>query len=360
MLSSLGTEESATGHELELIASLKNEIASLKAQFHEFHVIVHSKLKKGFKWTVNVDHATLEGLKETIYDIEQTPTLASNNSATLEFGNGSIKHKPRNDQHFRDMLRGFISQNELKFIVYIKTPSKPFSDYDLQDVCELYEIGSEDEAASLTRFPSFACGSKDLEDESSQDMLMSVLKFLCGVVPLDFNESSRSTYVLPFLVAGASLYKEKFNINVIPGLYIKGDYGHGPVDYAIKLQNSRIVGVTKVKHKDFEKGVAQNAIQIESALSNCRKRKADVMEEEDKTFGIITDAKEWRFIQCSYDGNGKPNFKLSRSILVDYESEDIELKVKTVLGHIAWFLEETQKPAEDLRQQRAKRQRRRK
>ena len=48
---------------------------------------------------------------------------------------------------------------------------------------------------------------------------------------------------------------------------------------------------TEVKDEDFYKSIAQNAVQLESALSN-RKRKANKMEEGDvftgKTFGIVT------------------------------------------------------------------------
>jgi hypothetical protein len=50
-----------------------------------------------------------------------------------------------------------------------------------------------------------------------------------------------------------------------------------------------------VKDEDFFKGIAQNAIQLESALSN-RKRKANEMEEDSvfvgKIFGIVTDAEK--------------------------------------------------------------------
>ncbi|GBC49899.2 hypothetical protein GLOIN_2v1777129 [Rhizophagus irregularis DAOM 181602=DAOM 197198] len=44
------------------------------------------------------------------------------------------------------------------------------------------------------------------------------------------------------------------------------------------LQTAKTVGVTEVKDEDFLKGIAQNAVQLESALSN-RKRKASEIEE---------------------------------------------------------------------------------
>ena len=62
--------------------------------------------------------------------------------------------------------------------------------------------------------------------------------------------------------------------------------------------------MTEVKDEDFFKGIAQNAVQLEFALSN-HKHKANEMEEESvfmgKVFGIITDAEKWYFMKCSLD-----------------------------------------------------------
>ncbi|RHZ47953.1 hypothetical protein Glove_564g71 [Diversispora epigaea] len=326
--------------------------------YAEFDVVVSPKRTKGFKWTVNVDHATLEGLKKVIYDIEKTPAL-ENNCAVLDFvysngSNGSNeKYSPRNDQAFCEMLRQFISKHNFKFTVIIGTPSKRFSDWELPDVCWLYGLIDENGNASLDIFPHFTCGYKDLKDESSQTVfktLMNVLNFKLGITPVNLNEVSRSLYVHSYLVAGARQYEEKFKVK--PQFNITGPNGCGPVDFAIELlQTLKIVGVTEVKHEDFDKGVAQNAVQIESALSN-RKRKASEMEEEnlfrDKVIGIVTDAEKWYFLECSYDNQERPKFKLSNSIIVDYNSEDMESKVGRVLGHIAWLLEEIQKPTESL------------
>ena len=101
--------------------------------------------------------------------------------------------------------------------------------------------------------------------------------------------------------------------------------------------------MTEVKDEDFYKGIAQNAVQLESALTN-RKRKASEMEEESvftgKTFGIITDAKEWYFMECSLDDQDRLRFKLSEPVVVVYKDENMENMVRKVLGYIAWLLEE--------------------
>jgi len=89
------------------------------------------------------------------------------------------------------------------------------------------------------------------------------------------------------------------------------------------------------------KGVAQCAVQLESSLSN-RKRKVNEMEEEqafERVFGIVTDA----IMECSMDDQDRPSFKLSESVVVVYNDENMQNMVSKVLGHV-WLLKEAQKP----------------
>jgi hypothetical protein len=50
--------------------------------------------------------------------------------------------------------------------------------------------------------------------------------------------------------------------------------------------------VTEVKDEDFYKGIARNAVQLESVLSN-RKRKASEMEE-----GDVLRERLWNYYRC--------------------------------------------------------------
>jgi len=60
-------------------------------------------------------------------------------------------------------------------------------------------------------------------------------------------------------------------------------------------------------------------------------------------FAIVTDAKEFYFLECTLDDQEKPSFKLSKPVVVVYEDDDIKVKVEKVLSHIVWLLEEVQK-----------------
>jgi hypothetical protein len=177
------------------------------------------------------------------------------------------------------MLRQFVSKGISKFTVIIETPSKAFSDWSFPKVCQLYGLGESDDP-SLSVFPPFTCECKDLKDDSSQAILKHLIAELearLKTIPINGNEASKSQYVCSYLVAGANLYEGKFELR--PEKNITGPNGHGPVDFAIDLlQTAKTVGVTEVKDEDFYKGIAQNAVQLESALSN-RKINSSEMEE---------------------------------------------------------------------------------
>jgi hypothetical protein len=315
-----------------------------------FDFIVSPKRTNGFKWNVDVRDATLEGLKEYIRKEYEPPSLEKDGAVLNFISEDKKRHSPLNDQDFCRMLRQYVSKNNFKLIVVIETPSKAFSDWSFPKMCQLYGL-SESEDPSLSVFPPFTCEYKDLESDSSRAILKHLIAELNArlkAIPISGNEASKSQYVCSYLVAGINLHEGKFELR--PEKNITGPNGHGPVDFAIDLlQTTKTVGVTEVKDEDIFKGIAQNAVQLESALSN-RKRKASEMEEGDvftgKTFGIITDAKEWYFMECSYI-EGKPSFKLSEPVTVVYKDEDLQDKVEKVLGHIAWLLEEAQKPDSD-------------
>ena len=55
-------------------------------------------------------------------------------------------------------------------------------------------------------------------------------------------------------------------------------------------------------------------------------------------FTIVTDAKEFYFLECTLDEQEKPLFKLSKPAVVVYEDEDMKVKVEKVLSHIIWLL----------------------
>ncbi len=274
-----------------------------------------------------------------------TPAL-ENDGAELNMLNDSGKYSPRNDQDLREVLRIFVSKNNLKFTVFIETPSKAFSDWTFSSVCQLYGLDGETEDPTMAVFPVFSCGSVKPSQESFENLMIE-LKSRLDNTPINLLsiEATKSIYVYSYLLAGANNFKGKFEIR--PQKNISGPNGHGPLDFAVDLRRTaKTVGVTEVKKDDFVKGVVQYVVQLESSLSN-RKRKANEMEEDQmvgKVFGIVTDAEKFYFMECSLDKQDRPSFKLSEPVVVVYNDENMENMVVKVLSHIVWLLGEAQKP----------------
>ncbi|RIA99378.1 hypothetical protein C1645_870075 [Glomus cerebriforme] len=107
------------------VLELRKQLASMQALLKKsvgccitaFDVVVSPKRTKGFKWTVNIEHATLDSLKEYI--------------------------------HLREMLQLFVSKNNLKFT--------SFSDWTFSSVCQLYGLGGETKDPTMAMFPIFSC-----------------------------------------------------------------------------------------------------------------------------------------------------------------------------------------------------------
>ncbi|GBC13590.2 hypothetical protein GLOIN_2v1580557 [Rhizophagus irregularis DAOM 181602=DAOM 197198] len=215
------------------VKELLDQVASLQALLnkstHDFDVVVHPKRKPN-KWTANIEHATLEGLKEYIRKMYQPPAL-ENDGAELNLMNDGDKYSP---QDLREILRIFVSNKKLKFTVFIETPSKPFSDWSFPKVCQLYGI-SNDPNPDIDVFPPFSCGSADLNSDESKAVikhLMAEIKLRQDVTPLNkANEATKSIYSYCYLAFGVSLYKDNFKL--IPEKLIEGQNGQGNLDYAV-------------------------------------------------------------------------------------------------------------------------------
>ena len=55
-------------------------------------------------------------------------------------------------------------------------------------------------------------------------------------------------------------------IRVMIERYVEGVMARGKADYALETAEDEILGVTEVKKQDYEGGIAQNAMQIRSAV----------------------------------------------------------------------------------------------
>ncbi|KAF8470148.1 hypothetical protein BDZ91DRAFT_720058 [Kalaharituber pfeilii] len=144
---------------------------------------------------------------------------------------------------------------------------------------------------------------------------MAELKLRQEVNPYRGTYSPTNTiYSYCYLASGASFYKNNFKL--IPEKLVVGPNGQGNFDHAIECRSTgRILGVVQVKKEDFMKSFAQVCVQMESFLTDCKRNGGQAV---DKVFGIVTDASEWYFMECTLEDEGKPLFKLSEPVVVVY------------------------------------------
>uniref|UniRef100_U9U2I1 Crinkler family protein n=2 Tax=Rhizophagus irregularis TaxID=588596 RepID=U9U2I1_RHIID len=306
---------SASGEVLELRKQLALMQELLNKSVYVFDVVVKPKRVKTFKWTVNIEHATLEGLKNFIRGACPTPAL-ENDGAVLNILNDEGKYFPVNDQDLRELLQVFVSKNNLKFTVIVETPSKPFNEWTFPKVCELYGL-SDDPNPSTDVYPIFHCGCVDTKNEKYKAALRKLfdeLETRVATTPIDLSyEATKSIYSYTYLASATYPFKDQ--VKIVPESLIEGKNG---------------VGILTM---------------LASSLGH--KRKADEIDDEpgfNKVWGIVTDAEKWYFTKCSQDDEGKLSFKLTKlPLFVAYKDKDMKERAEKILGHIIWLLEESQK-----------------
>ncbi|CAB4443613.1 unnamed protein product [Rhizophagus irregularis] len=89
--------------------------------------------------------------------------------------NDSGKFSPRNDQSLRDMLHIFVSKNNLKFTVFIETPSKSFSDWSFRRCVSFMVLANQ-------TISHYQCSRLSLARLKS--------------IPISENEASKSSYLV--------------------------------------------------------------------------------------------------------------------------------------------------------------------
>ncbi|PKC11282.1 hypothetical protein RhiirA5_497814 [Rhizophagus irregularis] len=174
--------------------SASNEILELKEQRASLQALLNmSETNEGFKWTVNIDDAVLEGLKEYIREMDKPPAL-ENDGALQVF----------------------------------ETPQS-----------------------------SSTNGSYRKCSQSVVKHLMAESELRQKTTPLDFAyEATKSIYSYCYLASGVSFYEKNFKIipeKLITGHNGQGNLDYAIECRSI----NRIVGLVEVKKDDFKQGFAQ-------------------------------------------------------------------------------------------------------
>ena len=308
-----------------------------RVYIHLFYVIIQPITVQSVPWHVNLNSVKLTDLHALIS--KEYPKFGN---ATLFFQFRLKDHtteQPDTDKDLQRLLDRLVTNDEMTIKITVTTPAKPYSDWTLPAVRELFSL------EKYGSFPAFSCGSIPPTAESLKQLENELkLRIMNTPIKIGLPEASRSLYTYSYLLSAVENFKQQFN--VMPEERIDGPHGTGPVDYMIKSVTSlEKVGVTEVKNNNFEQGIAQCAIQLESVIDKYRKRKAEEIEEvnqgrPERAFGIVTDAEKFVFLKCLISDEGIIGLEVSQHVSIDYRIEGWQDTVKRILGNIVWLLGE--------------------
>ncbi|CAG8606994.1 2567_t:CDS:2 [Gigaspora margarita] len=176
---------------LDRITSLEEKLSKNE---YVFDVIVSPKEMNSFRWTANIEHATLEGLKKYIRKEYEPPSFEKDRAYASTI---RIKWNLQVYRHHRDILESF-----LKLVVPKKIVQK----------------------------------SNNRVKVPPQEHPINLLSI----------EATKSIYVYSYLLARANNFKRKFEIH--PQKVISGPNGHEPLDFVIDLrQTAKTVSITETE-----------------------------------------------------------------------------------------------------------------
>ncbi|KAF9921611.1 hypothetical protein BGZ67_000357, partial [Mortierella alpina] len=258
------------------IAALRKQLSDVFDSSFSIGIVVKPEKKVAFSWCGIVDTATLDDLKKNIFDLY--PQYAHDDYLEIFVYNGQPKPELiRDNEDLRKILKVAKTTSKPRLTISLETPTKSFSLWKFKDVCAEYNLSLSADPG-LDVLPAFTdIEATPLVSEFQKKMLAQLLDEVESMVDvlslLGANEATRSMIVGAFLVKATRLFKEDLVLAAQRNL--SGRRGNGEVDFSVhsRKNDNLTLGVTEVKREDFKQGVAQNIVQLESALTTAKKRK---------------------------------------------------------------------------------------
>ncbi|KAF9427662.1 hypothetical protein BGZ76_002237 [Entomortierella beljakovae] len=270
------------------------------------------------------------------------------------------------DEQLRTVLRVSRLRHNSKLILSLMPPSKCFSKRTFDEVCSEYELSTR-VRPSIMDIPNFegveASPLDTAERIRKRDRLIEALKIKEGAYrdPKE-NEATRLYFVESYLSCAIALFKDDMQLR--SQTEVVDRRGYGPVDFSVhstRLFDAKefTLGVTEIKHTSFEQGFAQNIIQLESTLTEVKKRKTiDLDIDEDgqldiddssssisteevrcrerlRNYGIVTDSKDWYFLECTMHENSSVTYK--KALVSDVPFANADDRAELIFRKIIWL-----------------------
>jgi len=305
------------------------------------HVTFGRKNPATFVWAVTRKEATLGNFKDKLRRHFEFPDGTEDRHIVinLELAAGSPPFQLITDTELVETL--WDGPADTLWVFTIDTAQQAFSSWTFARVKTLFGL----KADSYDTLATFEAGVADTPEEHRTVVLNELLR-RNKVFPAiaGANEATRSEYISVVLSGVASLFDD---VTICPQYELAGSHGKGPVDWAIK-SNDTIIAITEAKKEDLNQGVGQNVIQLQAAHQRNRKRTRDEADlEKEVLYGIVTTAIDWVIIKVISDGDDQVDVFLSSLTPFPLPlnkpkltSNDIAGPLKELFGQIKWLLDD--------------------
>ncbi|KAF9160980.1 hypothetical protein DFQ26_005016 [Actinomortierella ambigua] len=300
--------------------ALNPEIASLRKQLSDMEQLTDTKLA-----SVVELRSLLQGYFEQFEGDDDVEIFVYQPG-------GSKPTKLVTDIALRSCLEEARENDWKNLVISLDSPAKEFSSYTWNDIMQQYGI----EVPGPDRLPTFDIQPRKMNEEEKvilEDIIKDCArKNQAYIFGSSSSESARNSIVDSFMVGAMQSYKTEMYLEQQQPM--TGRRGHGDVDFAVldRVHDTQILGVTQVKKDNHVQGAAQNIVQLDVAVQQ-RKRKRAEMDDEGaerpstrmKSFGIVTDAFKWTFVECTLETDDTLTYK-AKEVL-----RDLELQQETKL-----------------------------
>ncbi|KAG0202797.1 hypothetical protein BGX28_004778 [Mortierella sp. GBA30] len=308
-----------------------SEVSTIISRLRVF-VLMYSR--KEFTWTVDPQKATLSGLRTAVKYMFSVD-LAASDKIVIQHGEDASSREPvLDDSQLQTILVFNIRAGIKHLIVDLQTTSGNLHGLAFQrGPTSINPPLLEPTQRLSTDFPSYF---------QALERLLTCLD--SGLKSTLVTEDNKYTLLIePFLIEAITVFGDRFR----PGTYLLSSFSGTSPHYAIQSQDGsrHILAVTTVERQDFARGVISNEGILESIARNQRSnRRYDRNPAIDMvTYGIVTNANEWRFTECRLKSNTdeEPTFRTSRlpeSVVYTSEDEVWQNQASDVFEYVVWLL----------------------
>ncbi|KAG0015961.1 hypothetical protein BGZ80_009518 [Entomortierella chlamydospora] len=308
--------------------------------------------KVGFTWATDVTTATLADLEAKLceeYFDSENPYKST--PETFVYAGHSVPVFVKDDDTLHSVLKVCGANFKNRLTISLENHSKGFSDWKFGQVCQMYGLSFSpnlDLMGLLPEFDEIEAAPLNTESRKAFQSLVTEVEAKTQALQLiGSNEATRSLAVASFLVWTTGLFQA--NMLLACEKTLVGRRGKGSVDYSVHARKNPdfTLSVTEVKKEDFKQRVGQNIVQLDSALSaKKRKRSAyDVGDDEAqnlKSYGIVTDAKEWWFLECTMDVDEQVSLRISKLCDELNFSSNWQDNAKAIFQKLIWLFSRIQ------------------